>query len=206
MNWVLEEARQHQNCEIESMKPYMSRQATASRLVVGDHVLVQILKFDGRHKLANRWESEPYAVVSQLEGLPVFHVRLAADHTALHRTLHRNHLLKLTTNLFNLPNEKKIKIITGRRIEDHSTEKSDTMSVVEPVVPATTQSEDEEASTMPWHSLPAEQNSDGESDDLMENDMLESGLHLSGETVNGDDSLRRLTRVRRPVQHYGYPV
>ncbi len=166
MNWVFEQARQYQDREIERMKPYMSRRATASRLVVGDHVLVWILKFNGRHKLANHWESEPYAVVLQLERLPVFRVRLAADHTTLHRTLHRNHLLKLITNLFNLPKEEKIKIITGRHVEEHSAEKLDAMSVVEPVVPATTQSKDEEASMMPWHSLPAEQNDDGESDDL----------------------------------------
>ncbi len=88
MNWVFEQAHQHQNREIERMRPYMSRRATASRLMVGDHVLVRVLKFDGRHKLANRWESEPYAVVLQLEGLPVFCVRLAADSTALHRTAH----------------------------------------------------------------------------------------------------------------------
>ena len=79
-------------------------------------------------------------------------------------------------------------------------------SVVAPVVPAATQSEDEEASTMPWHSLPAKQNSDGEGDDLMEDDMLELGLHLPGEAANGDNSLRRSTRMRRPVQRYGYPV
>ncbi len=62
--------------------------------------------------------------------------------------------------------------------------------MVVPVVPTATQSEDEEASMMPWHSLPAEQNSDGEGDDLMENDMLELGLHLSGEAANEDGSLR----------------
>ena len=168
--------------------------------------MVHVLKFDGRHKLANCWELEPYVVVSQLEGLPVFRVCLAADYTASHRTLHRNHLLKLTTNLFNLPKEKESKIITDRRIEEHSAKNSDAMSVVVPVVPAATQSEDEETSTMPWHSLPVEQNSDGESDDLTENDMLELGLHLPGEAVNGDNSLRHSARVRRPVQCYGYPV
>ncbi len=205
MSWVFEQACQHQSREIERMKPYMSQRATASRLVVGDHILVRILKFDGRHKLANSWESEPYVVVSQLEGLPVFRVHLAKDRTAPHRTLHRNHLLKLTTNLFNLSNEKRIEITTGQRVEEHSAEKPDTTSVVVPVVPATTQSEDEEASTTPWHSLPVKQ-SGNESDDLAENDMLELGLHLSGETANGDNSLRHLTRVHRPVQCYGYPV
>ncbi len=205
MSWVFEQACQHQNCEIERMKPYMSQQATASRLVVGDHVLVHILKFDSRHKLANHWESEPYVVALQLEGLPVFHICLATDRTAPHRTLHRNHLLKLTTNLFNLPNEKKIKIKTGQRIEEHSADKLDMTSVVVPVVPATTQSKDEEASTTPRHSFPVKQNDD-KSDDLMENDMLELGLHLSGEAENGDNSLRRSTRVRRLVQCYGYPV
>ena len=190
MNWVFEQACQHQSREIECMKPYMSRRATASKLVVGDHVLVRVLKFDGRQKLANCWESELYAVVSQLEGLPVFHVRLAADSTALHRTLHRNHLLKLTTNLFNLSKEKKNEIRTGRRVKEHSVENLDAMSVVVPVVPATTQSKDEEASMTPWHSLPAEQNSDGEGDDLTENDMLELGLHLPGEAANEGNSLR----------------
>ena len=206
MNWVFEQARQHQSCEIERMKPYMSRWATASKLMVGDHVLVRVLKFDGRHKLANHWESEPYAVMSQLEGLPVFRVRLAADSTAPHCTLHRNHLLKLATNLFNLSKEKKSEIITGRRVKEHSAENLDATSVVVPVVPAATQSEDEEASMTPWHSLPAEQNSEGEGDDLTESDMLELGLHLPGEAVNGDNSLRRSTRVCRLVQHYGSPV
>ena len=83
---------------------------------------------------------------------------------------------------------------------------SDVTSVVAPVVPAITQSEEEETSTMPWHSVPVRQNSDGEGDDLTENDMLELGLHIPGEAVDGDDSLRHSTRVRRPVQCYGYPV
>ncbi len=77
--------------------------------------------------------------------------------------------------------------------------------MVAPVVPATTQSEEEETSTTPWHSVPVEQNSDGEGDDLSENDMLELGLHLPGEAANEDNS-RRSTRVYRPVQRYGYPV
>ena len=114
--------------------------------------------------------------------------------------------LKLTTNLFNLPKEKENEIITGQRIEEHSTNSLDITSVVAPVVPATTQSEDEETSTTPWHSLPVEQNSDGEGDDLTENDMLELGLHLSGEAASGDNSLRHSTRVHRLVQRYGYPV
>ncbi len=111
--------------------------------------MVRVLKFDGRHKLANHWELEPYVVASQLDGLPVFCVHLAADHTTPHRTLHRNHLLKLTTNLFNLVNEKKIEIITKQSVEEHSVERLDAMSAVVPVVPTATQSEDEEASTMP---------------------------------------------------------
>ncbi len=98
--------------------------------------------------------------------------------------------MKLTTNLFNLPKEKENKIITGQRVEEHSAKDLDATSVVTPVVPTTTQSEDEETSTMPWHSLPVEQNSDGEGDDLTENDMLELGLHLPGEAASGDNSLR----------------
>ncbi len=137
------------------------------------------------------------------QDLHLFRVRLAADRTAPCRTLHRNHLLKLTTNFFN---EKKTQIETKQSVKDHSTERLDTMSAVVPVVPAATQSEDEEASTTPWHSLPVKQNNDGQGNDLMENDMLELGLHLPDEAVNADSSLRRSTRTCRLVQHYGNPV
>jgi hypothetical protein len=31
----------------------------------GDRVLVKVVSFDGKHKLADRWEQDPYIVVSQ---------------------------------------------------------------------------------------------------------------------------------------------
>jgi hypothetical protein len=31
----------------------------------GERVLVKVVSFDGKHKLADRWEQDPYIVVSQ---------------------------------------------------------------------------------------------------------------------------------------------
>ena len=42
----------------------------------GDRVLVKALAFDGKHKLADRWEEDPYVVLSQPnQDIPVFVVQ-----------------------------------------------------------------------------------------------------------------------------------
>ena len=59
----------------------------------GDRVLVKILAFDGKHKLADRWEDGVYIVLSQPnQDIPVFVVR-RENGEGRERTLHRNHLL-----------------------------------------------------------------------------------------------------------------
>lgn len=43
---------------------------------IGDRVLVKIVAFEGKHKLADRWEQDPYIVIGQPnENKPVFVVR-----------------------------------------------------------------------------------------------------------------------------------
>ncbi len=106
----------------------------------------------------------------------------------LPHTMHINHLLKLTTNLFNLL-EAKSEIVTGESIQEHSVERLDAMLVVTPVVPTASQSK-ESTSMMPWHSLPAKCSEDNEDDDLMENDTLELGLHIPHEAENTAGSLQ----------------
>jgi hypothetical protein len=60
----------------------------------GDRVLVRILAFEGKHKLANRWEEDIYVVSAQPNpDVPVY---------VLHserRTLHRNYLLPISAVL-----------------------------------------------------------------------------------------------------------
>ena len=62
---------------------------------VGDRVLVRALAFDGKHKLADRWEEEVYIVHSQPNAhVPVFMVRKEKEHGKT-RTLHRYLLLPI---------------------------------------------------------------------------------------------------------------
>lgn len=69
----------------------------------GDRVLVKTLAFDGRHKLADKWEDDPYRIVSQPNsGIPVYVVK-KENGEGRKRTLHRNHLLPIG----DLPNDEK---------------------------------------------------------------------------------------------------
>ncbi|XP_067662575.1 uncharacterized protein [Haliotis asinina] len=62
---------------------------------VGDRVLVKVLAFDGRHKLADRWEEDVHIVLEQPNmDIPVFVVRKESGE-GRKRTLHRNHLLPI---------------------------------------------------------------------------------------------------------------
>ena len=64
-----------------------ARQAT---IQVGDLVLLRNLSIRGKHKLADRWEEDPYPVVECIPGLPVYKVQ---DKDGTERVLHRNLLL-----------------------------------------------------------------------------------------------------------------
>lgn len=60
---------------------------------VGHRVLVKIVSLDGKHKLADKWEQEPYSVIAQPnEDIQVFTVR-KENGEGRTRTLHRNLLL-----------------------------------------------------------------------------------------------------------------
>lgn len=64
--------------------------ARGGMVKVEDCVLVKRVVFYGKHKLAERWEQEPYTFIALRNGnFPVFTVRKQSDecHT---RTLHRN--------------------------------------------------------------------------------------------------------------------
>ena len=63
----------------------------------GDLVLVKVVAFDGKHKIADRWENDTYAVLSQPNpGIPVYVVQ-REDKGGPKRTLHRNLLLPINS-------------------------------------------------------------------------------------------------------------
>ena len=78
-------------------KDVYDRKVKASVLAVGDRVLVKKLAFEGRHKLEDKWEDQPYVVMEQPNpDIPVYKVK-REDDSGGERTLHRNHLLPISS-------------------------------------------------------------------------------------------------------------
>ena len=77
----------------------------------GDRVLVKRVAFEGKHKLSDKWEDEPYIVHSQPNpDVPVYVVRKETNDKH-QRTLHRNLLLPIGYNIEDTPvrnNEKPV--------------------------------------------------------------------------------------------------
>ena len=92
----LENAFQKANafCEKEAVRSkwHFDKTAKCSKLLPGNLVLVRRKGFTSKHKIADKWESEPYEIVSQhSDGLPIYTV-MRNDRE---RTLHCNMLFLL---------------------------------------------------------------------------------------------------------------
>lgn len=78
-------------------KNYYDLKVRGNSIEVGDRVMVKIVAFEGKHKLANRWEEEPYVVLDRPNpDIPVYVVR-KENGEGRKRTLHRNLLLPIGT-------------------------------------------------------------------------------------------------------------
>ena len=87
VNKVVEQAR-------IKMKTGYDKKAKSAKISVGDKVLVKILKFEGKHKIEDKYEDTIYTVTSQPNtDIPVFDVK-SDDGTE--KRLHRNHLFLLS--------------------------------------------------------------------------------------------------------------
>ena len=83
---------QHREKAQMKQDKYYNQKAKAVKISVGDKVLVKRLAFDGKHKIADKFESEPYLVIQQPRpDIPVFKLRF--QETDRERTLHQNHPL-----------------------------------------------------------------------------------------------------------------
>lgn len=78
---------------------------TESSLNVGDRVLVRNVRLRGKHKLADKWDSEVYIVVNRAGELPVYAVKPEGKEGPL-RTLHRDLLLPCGVLLPSVEEEK----------------------------------------------------------------------------------------------------
>jgi transposase InsO family protein len=76
----------------------------AAKLIPGDLVLVRNVTLRGKQKIADRWENEPYIVVSQPNvDIPVYDVKRNNPRARRIRRLHRNLILPLGVQNENLP-------------------------------------------------------------------------------------------------------
>ena len=76
-------------------KKVYDRKSKGAVIQTGDRVLVKVVAFDGKHKLADKWEEEPYVVLKQPnEEIPVYVVQKESGE-GRRRTLHRNLLLPI---------------------------------------------------------------------------------------------------------------
>lgn len=73
-------------------KARFDKHVVESTLKEGDRVLVRNVRLRGKHKLADRWESDVYVVLRRCGDLPVYIVRPEAGEGP-QRTLHRDVLL-----------------------------------------------------------------------------------------------------------------
>jgi len=87
---TLEKARDKQ-------KAGYDKKAKAVKLAIGDKVLVKILAFKGKHKIADKFETEVYTVTDQVnKDIPVFVVKSPSGKS---KSLHRNHLFPVAADL-----------------------------------------------------------------------------------------------------------
>ena len=190
-----------------------------TKLNPGDRVLVRQTAFKGKHKLANRWENEPYIVVRQPnEDIPVFVLR--KENGREERSLHRNLLLPIGT----LPIENKADKLPPKK------SRSEVTSVLEHTSEAwREESSDEEDENMlssveekgedrineeiPVETFDAQSDEDreverGESESATEEELITEGHGMDvgdGRVLEEETRLlpRRSGRTSRPPQRYG---
>ena len=82
---------EHVNKAKDRHRHHYNIKAKAVKVDIEDKVLVQVLAFEGKHKISDKFEKEMYNVIEQVKGcIPVYKVK--GDMTGKIRSLHRNHL------------------------------------------------------------------------------------------------------------------
>uniref|UniRef100_A0A3P9J0P0 Gypsy retrotransposon integrase-like protein 1 n=1 Tax=Oryzias latipes TaxID=8090 RepID=A0A3P9J0P0_ORYLA len=69
-------------------KKYYDQRATDQVFLPGDRVLVKVCHVDGRQKLRDKWEPQPYTVIKKQPSIPVYVVR--SENGETERVVHRN--------------------------------------------------------------------------------------------------------------------
>lgn len=170
-------------------KAYYDVRVKKHQLRPGDRVLSRNVGIRGKHKLADRWEEEPYIVVRQPDpDIPVYEVRKEHSMGRV-KTVHRNHLLPFMS----LPTPSDMQPSHIQHLTDVDTSDSD-----EPIR-STSDTSDVEAS--------CDAGSPASYRIPMRRRRGEPGLHPRSVPDPGQPApVHRPTRTRRPPQRYGAGV
>ena len=88
LDYAFKKAADFSRKEALRLKQRYDKTAKTSKLEPGDLVLVRRKGFQEKHKISDRWESDPYEVIKQREdGLPVFVVANNGREQVLHRNM-----------------------------------------------------------------------------------------------------------------------
>ncbi|XP_030613817.1 uncharacterized protein LOC115800532 [Archocentrus centrarchus] len=85
-------ATENANKMADRNKARFDMRVKPSKLEPGDRVLVRAVRLRGKHKLADRWETDIYVVVKQAGDLPVYTIKPETKNGPV-RTVHRDLLL-----------------------------------------------------------------------------------------------------------------
>ena len=85
----------------EKQKIYYDLKARTANLESGDRGLVEILAFDAKHKVADKWSDEVFVVIEQPNPEIPIYVDRRDDSLDGEKLLHSNHLLYLGNSLQN---------------------------------------------------------------------------------------------------------
>ena len=95
LNRAYELATAHSKTSQHRQKVNYDHKTRGAVVETGDRVLVKVVAFDGKHKIADRWEDVPYIVSKRPNNdIPVYVVK-REDGVSKQRTLHRNVLLPI---------------------------------------------------------------------------------------------------------------
>ena len=92
IDYAFRKAKENNARDAANRKRYYDKNIRCHALAEGDIVLVRRKVFSSDYKITNKWEEEPYLVVSQMGETPVYKVRLHSKPGAECRVLHRNML------------------------------------------------------------------------------------------------------------------
>ena len=204
-----------------SNKRLYDRSARGIMPQVGELVLVRKLGFQGKHKIADKWEEDVYRVVKKDPELPVYTVVKDSDKSRNPklRTMHRNHLFPVTwpivkkiTKNSNQPINKHLaypcESLTGSDSDTSETESVDYEFEVTQARPSGCDIVNDQFTSEHDFDL-----QDGRVDADSCEDLVSDGDigHVEEEDLGGNESsepesgslvVRRSTRVRRPPDIY----